>query len=198
MSFLVLPPKVRPKGISFQLNALCSVQCLNLLSFLVCFLLSGIIQLFLKFLFVPRAFILSPSQNEARSALPTVLVSHGSQDLLFPCCEEGCGSAVWEAEEGRKRTVRIAHGVGNRAVCLRSWRRGRHCIPKVEEQKGEGLSACFRGHDRTIRAEKGRSARKEQGRYLPRCRMLDSGCLEEAAAGVLTWTNGKPGGYSRG
>lgn len=86
LSFLVLPPKSRPKGINFQLNVFCSVLCLSLLAVLVCLLLSGIIQLFLKFFFVPTTtFLLSPFPNKAWSSLPTMLMSHDSWDFPFPC-----------------------------------------------------------------------------------------------------------------
>lgn len=36
--------------------------------------------------------------------------------------------------------------------------------------------------------EKGKSAREEQGRYSPVCRLLGSACPEAIAAGVPTWT----------
>ena len=128
MLFLVLPPKVRPRGSSFQLNALYSVQCLNLLALLVCLLLSGIIQLLLKFLFVPTAtFTLSPSQNEARSALPTMLVSHGFQHLLFPL--------PW----ARVQVCSVEAGGGKEEKSLACCRQCREqsCVPQeLEERRG--------------------------------------------------------------
>jgi len=52
--------------------------------------------------------------------LPALTVSAA----VGKCVGLWCG-AGWEPEEGRGRKVwLVAHGVGSRAVCLSSWRRG--------------------------------------------------------------------------